>query len=76
MPNPYEVTLQILASGACIEQVSEAPRVYRLCIERESMPIEGSLVQQLLAHRRIVEVCRVSGRLRFLAAAAPARRRS
>ena len=76
MPNSYEIALQLLASGACIEQVSEAPKIYRLCIERESVPVQGSLVQQLLAHRRIVEVCRVSGRLRFIATAAPAGVRS
>jgi hypothetical protein len=76
MPNSYELVLELLASGACIEQVSEAPRAYRLCIERESMPIQGGLMQQLLAHRRIVEVCRVSGRLRFVAATSPAGCRS
>ena len=72
MPNSYEIALQLLVAGACIEQVCDAPKVYRLRTERESAPIPGSLVQQLLAHRRIIEICRVSGRLRFVAAGAAA----
>ena len=63
----YEAAIALLAAGAVIEQTSEAPLVYRLQVGRETVPIPGSVVQQLLAHRRIQATCRVSGRMRYVA---------
>ena len=64
--SPYEAALALLAAGAVIEQISEAPLAYRLQVGREAVPIPGSLIQLLLAHRRIRATCRVSGRLRYV----------
>ena len=63
----YEAALALLAAGAVIEQTSDAPVVYQLKSGRETAPMPGSLVQQLLVHGRICVTCRVSGRLRYVA---------
>lgn len=64
----FEAVLELLSAGAVIEQVSDAPLTYTLKVGREAVPIDGGLVQQLLAARRIRAACRVSGRLRYVAA--------
>lgn len=64
----FNAVLQLLASGAYIEQVSEAPLAFRICHSRETAPLPGGLVQQLLASRAIKPSCRVSGRMRYVAA--------
>lgn len=64
----FEAVLELLAAGAVIEQVSDAPLLYKLKVGYETVPIPGGLVQQLLANRCIRATCRVSGRLRYVAA--------
>lgn len=64
----YEAVLELLSAGAVIEQTSEAPLAYRLKVGHETVPMPGSTVQQLLTHQRIRATCRVSGRLRYVAA--------
>lgn len=66
--NQFNTVLRLLAEGAYIEQVSEAPVSYRIFHERESAAIPGGLVQQLLTARAIKQSCRVSGRMRFVGA--------
>lgn len=66
--HPLHTVLQLLANGAYIEQVSEAPLTFRIAYERSSAPLPGGLMQQLLASRAIKQSCRVSGRLRYVAA--------
>lgn len=63
----FNAVIQLLASGAYIEQVSEAPLAYRIHLGSDSAPLPGGLVQQLLASRVIKQSCRVSGRMRYVA---------
>ena len=63
----FEIVRQLWAAGAFIEQVSDAPLVYRIRVGNVAAPLPGGLVQQLLAHRAIRQSCRVSGRMRFVA---------
>jgi len=70
--HPLHTVLQLLADGAYIEQVSEAPLTFRISHDRSSAPLPGGLMQQLLASGAIKASCRVSGRLRYVAA--PSRR--
>ena len=37
--SPYDAELALLAAGAVIEQISEAPLAYRLQVGREAVPI-------------------------------------
>ncbi|SCC92492.1 conserved hypothetical protein [Thiomonas sp. X19] len=62
----FKAIVHLLASGAYIEQVSEVPLSYRIYHERDSAPISGGLVQQLLTSRVIKRSCRVSGRMRYV----------
>ena len=62
----YIATLSLLAEGAVIEQICEAPLTYRIKHASESAPLPGAVVQQLLVHRRIRQSCRVSGRVVFV----------
>lgn len=66
----FTAVVQLLANGAFIEQVSGAPLSYRTYYERDSAPIAGGLVQQLMKSRAIKQSCRVSGRMRCAATAA------
>lgn len=65
--SPFEVVLELLAAGAYIEQVSEAPQAFNIRIGSNAARLPGGLVQQLFAHRRIRQSCRVSGRMRYVA---------
>jgi hypothetical protein len=62
----FTAVLQLLARGAYIEQVCEAPLSYRIHHERDFAPLPGGLVQQLLTSRAIKQSCRVSGRMRYV----------
>lgn len=66
MQNQYEAARELLAAGAFIEQVSDAPLAYRIRIGRDSAPLPAGLFQQLLAHKQIRQSCRVSGRMRYV----------
>jgi hypothetical protein len=63
----YTTALALLAAGAVIEQVSEAPITYRLKVGGQSVPLPGGVVQQLITHKRIRQSCRVSGKLLYVA---------
>lgn len=63
----YRAVLSLLAAGAVVEQVSEAPIAYRLKVGGQSTPLAGGVVQQLIAHRRIRQSCKVSGNLVYVA---------
>ena len=69
MHSQYEAARQLLAAGAFIEQMSDAPLTYRIRLGSGSTPFPGWLVQQFLAHQVIRPSCRVSGRMRFVATA-------
>ena len=62
----YSAALVLLSSGAVIEQTAAAPMTYHIAYQGRAVPIPGGVVQQLLASRRIREVCKVSGRRQFL----------
>ena len=64
----FSAVIQLLANGGYIEQVSDAPLSYRIHHERDSAPLPGGLVQQLLTSRTIKQSCRVSGRMRYIGA--------
>lgn len=64
----FSAVIQLLANGAYIEQVSEAPLSYRIRLGSESAPLPGGLVQQLLTSRTIKQSCRVSGKMRYVTA--------
>ena len=64
----FTAVIRLLASGAFIEQVSDTPLSYRIHHERQSAPIPGGLVQRLLTSGVIKQSCRVSGRMRYVAA--------
>lgn len=70
MPNQsqFNVVLQLLSDGAYIEQVSQAPLIFNIRHNRDGAPLPGGLVQQLLANGAIKPSCRVSGRMRYVAA--------
>lgn len=63
MQSQYEAARQLLAAGAFIEQVSDAP----LRFGSDSAPLPAGLFQQLLAHKLICQSCRVSGKTRYVA---------
>lgn len=63
----YRAVLLRLAEVAVVEQVSEAPIAYRLKVGGQSMLLPGGVVQQLIAHKRIRQSCRVNGRVIFVA---------
>ena len=65
--SPFEAVLELLAAGAYIEQVSEAPLAFNIRMGSDAARLPGGLVQQLLVHRRIRQSCRVSGRVRYVA---------
>jgi hypothetical protein len=54
----FNAVVQLLASGAYIEQVSEAPLSCHLYHVRDSAPFAGGLAQQLLKSRAIKQSCR------------------
>lgn len=62
----FDAATALLAAGATVEQISESPQIYRLNFNGSSVPLPGGVFQQLLAHRRIRQSCRVSGRVRFV----------
>ncbi|SCC92479.1 conserved hypothetical protein [Thiomonas sp. X19] len=64
----FTAVIRLLASGAYIEQVSEAPLSYSIHHQRKSAALQGGLVQQLLTSGVIKQSCRVSGRMRYVAA--------
>ena len=66
--SPLHTVLQLLADGAYIEQVSQAPLIFHIRHNREAAPLPGGLMQQLLASGAIKPSCRVSGRMRYVAA--------
>ncbi|SBP87795.1 hypothetical protein [Thiomonas arsenitoxydans] len=66
MQNQYEAARELLAAGAFIEQVSDAPLAYRIRLGSDSAPLPAGLFQQLLAHKQIRQSCRVSGRMRYV----------
>ena len=64
----FKAIAHLLANGAYIEQVSDAPLSYRIRFGNESAPLQGGLVQQLLTSRVIKRSCKVNGRMRYVAA--------
>ena len=62
-----EAVLVLLEQGAVLEQTSEAPVVYTLRYADKAVQVPGGVMQQLLAQGRLRPVCRVSGRVRYLA---------
>ena len=69
MQNQYEAARELLAAGAFIEQVTDAPLAYRIRLGRDSAPLPAGVFQQLVAHKVVRASCRVSGRMRYVAAA-------
>ena len=67
MQSQYEAARQLLAAGAFIEQVSDAPLAYRIRLGGDSAPLPAGLFQQLLAHKVVRASCMVSGRMRCVA---------
>lgn len=65
-PDLYAAALQLLQAGAVIDEVTAAPSTYRIALGRDSAPIPGHVVQQLVTHRKIHAVCQVSGKRRFV----------
>ena len=65
-PDLYAAALQLLQMGAVIIEATAAPSTYRIALGRDSVPIPGHVVQQLVAHRKIHAVCQVSGERRFV----------
>jgi len=63
----YLAALSLLAEGAIVEQASAAPITYRLKHAGQSVQLPGGVFQQLIAHQRIRQSCRLSGRLVFVA---------
>jgi hypothetical protein len=69
MQSQYEVARELLAAGAFIEQVSDAPLAYRIRLGRDSAPLPAGVFQQLVAHKVVRASCRVSGRMRYVGVA-------
>ena len=67
MQSQYEAARELLAVGAFIGQVSDAPLSYRIHFGSSSAPLPAGIFQQLVAQRLIRQSCRVNGRMRYVA---------
>ncbi len=63
-----QVVLSLLEAGAVLEQTGSAPQRYTITYQRQSAAVSGGVIQQLQVNRRIRQACKVSGRVRFVAA--------